>query len=219
MTTAKSVRALLACGLVLAPAFYIVVVAQILTRPGFDIRIHPLSLLSLGELGWIQIANFLCAGALAIACSRGMGLVRRSGGHLKGVAWLIGTFGIGMIVAGLALPDPLLGFPPGAPLSIPTHMSTHAGFHGVGFGIAFLSLISACFVSSWRFFRSKSPGWALYSLVTAIATIALLVAGFSNQSLTSIAFFVVGIVAFGWLAAVALHLMNELSSPQTQPRT
>jgi hypothetical membrane protein len=63
---------LLACGLALGPLFYVVVVAQILTRSGFDIRRHPISVLSLGEAGWIQIANFIVTGLLAIACSVGM---------------------------------------------------------------------------------------------------------------------------------------------------
>jgi hypothetical protein len=210
-------RALLACGVVLAPLFYVVVIAQMLTRAGFNIRIHPLSLLSLGDYGWIQIGNFLCAGALAIACAVGMRLARRSGRRVAGVYWLIGTFGLGMIVAGLAVPDPLLGFPPGAPSGVPARMSLHASLHGVGFAIAFLSLISACFVAAWSFFRCRSVRWALYSVATAIVTIALLAAGFSNQRLTSLAFFVVGIVAFGWLAALAFHLLAESAAPQTQP--
>ena len=33
---------------------------------------HPLSLLSLGDLGWIQIANFVVTGLLVTACAIGM---------------------------------------------------------------------------------------------------------------------------------------------------
>ena len=57
MTHLTKPKFLLACGLALAPLFYVVVVAQMLTRTGFDIGRHPLSLLSLGDAGWIQIAK------------------------------------------------------------------------------------------------------------------------------------------------------------------
>jgi hypothetical protein len=59
MTHSTKPNFLLVCGVALGPLFYVVVVLQILTRTGFDIRRHPLSLLSLGDAGWIQIANFI----------------------------------------------------------------------------------------------------------------------------------------------------------------
>jgi hypothetical protein len=45
---------------------------QAFTRDGFDPSRHPLSLLSLGDLGWIQIANFIVTGALFMACAAGL---------------------------------------------------------------------------------------------------------------------------------------------------
>ena len=69
MTHSTKPKFLLACGVALGPLFYVVVVAQIVTRTGFDISRHPLSLLSLGDAGWIQITNFILTGLLAIACS------------------------------------------------------------------------------------------------------------------------------------------------------
>lgn len=58
---------LLGCGVAVAPLFYFVVGMQMLTRTGFDIRLQPISLLSLGDAGWIQVANFIVVGLLAIA--------------------------------------------------------------------------------------------------------------------------------------------------------
>ena len=78
MTHFTKPKFLLACGVALGPLFYVVVVAQILTRTGFDISKHPLSLLSLGNTGWIQIANFILTGLLAIACAFGMRRVMRN---------------------------------------------------------------------------------------------------------------------------------------------
>jgi Protein of unknown function (DUF998) len=52
-------RKLLACGILAGPLFVAVGLLQALVRDGFDLGRHPLSLLSLGGLGWIQIANFV----------------------------------------------------------------------------------------------------------------------------------------------------------------
>ena len=110
MTHSNRLKALLACGVVFGPLFYIVVAIQLLTRTGFDIRKHPLSLLSLGDAGWIQIANFIVTGLLAIACALGMRGFLRSG---LGGTWgslLVGTYGLGMIAAGIFPPDSLARF-------------------------------------------------------------------------------------------------------------
>ena len=198
---------LLACGVALGPVFYVVVLAQILTRTGFDISRHPLSLLSLGDAGWIQIANFILTGLLAIACAVGM---RRALRDTAGGTWgplLIAMYGLGMIVAGLFPPDPLPGFPPDALARIPAQMSEHAKLHGGGFFVAFLSLIAASFVFARRYFLLGSPGWGSYSIATGVITPLLILAGMLIQSATSISFFVVGIVAFGWVGAVAAQLM------------
>lgn len=209
MTDSPRYRALLACGVMLAPLFYTTVVAQMLTRTGFDITKHPLSLLSLGDAGWIQIANFILAGLFAIACSVGM---RRALRNAAGGTWgplLIATYGLGLIVAGLFPPDPLLGFPPGALAGIPAQMSEHAMLHGVGFFVAFFSLIAACFVFARRYFVVGRPGWGGYSIATGVITPVLILTGMMIQSATSISFFVVGIIAFGWVGAVAAQLTKS----------
>lgn len=46
--------AALTAGILAGPLFYVTVTAQILTRSGFSIVRDPLSLLSLGQEGWIQ---------------------------------------------------------------------------------------------------------------------------------------------------------------------
>src|SRR5215831_7565091 len=72
----KLTRMLLACGIVAGPLFTVVGLTQALTRPGFDITRHALSLLSNGELGWIQVCNFLLTGLLFVACAVGMRQLR-----------------------------------------------------------------------------------------------------------------------------------------------
>ena len=67
---------LLLAGIIAGPFFVIVALLQAFTREGFDLIRHPASLLSLGDLGWIQIANFVITGLFFIACA--IGLARAS---------------------------------------------------------------------------------------------------------------------------------------------
>jgi|GEM_PF-1944360 len=68
----KMTKILLACGVVAGPVYLIAGLAQAFTRPGFDITRHDLSLLSNGDLGWIQVANLIITGLLVIASAVGM---------------------------------------------------------------------------------------------------------------------------------------------------
>src|ERR1700704_6470561 len=108
----RTATALLYCGVVAGPLFTIVAVIEMLTRSGFDLRRHDLSLLSNGSLGWIQISNFILAGALTIAAALGMRRVLRFG---RGSTWapiLIAIYGLGYVGAGVFVADPMNGFPP-----------------------------------------------------------------------------------------------------------
>jgi hypothetical protein len=67
LTTAPSTtRRLLAGGALAAPLFVVSALAQAATRPGYDLTRHPVSVLSNGDLGWIQIATFLITGLLTL---------------------------------------------------------------------------------------------------------------------------------------------------------
>ena len=76
-------RALLAGGVVAGPLYMGIGVIEILIRPGFDISRHELSLMSIGDLGWIQIASFrllVCSSSVARpACDKLCGLA--AAGH------------------------------------------------------------------------------------------------------------------------------------------
>lgn len=209
--TLRRTQTLLACGVASGPLFYIVAVAQMFTRSGFDIRHHAISLLSLGDLGWIQITNFIVTGVLAIMCAVGMRWVLHPG---RGGTWgplLIGIYGMGMIVGGIFHPDPGLGFPPGAPAGMPTAMSWHAVLHSIFFYTAFLSLIVACFVFVRRFMFQGRRGWGIYCAATGVVSPLLIVLGTSITSWAGVLFAIAGVVAFGWVSVMAARLIAELS--------
>src|SRR5262249_17268469 len=87
-------KPLLMLGAIAGPLYILVGLAQMLTREGFDFRRHALSLLSNGEFGWIQIANFLVSGILVIAGAVGCRLTLRSQPAGLWGPILLGLYGI-----------------------------------------------------------------------------------------------------------------------------
>lgn len=192
---------LLTAGLIAGPLFGIIAAAQVVARDGFDLSRHPLSLLSLGDAGWIQITNFIVTGVLVAAFAVGLRAVMRNG---PGRAWapmLIGGHGVGLIVAGLFTAEPSMGFPAGAPEGAPDNLSGHAIVHGVGFAVAFLSLTAATIVLARRFHQQGRHGWMAYTIATAIAAAAL--AGWPSQDGASVRYAIASAITFTWLAALA----------------
>ncbi len=204
-------RALLVCGTLTGPLFFAVAIIQALTRPGYNIRVNAISQLSLGDLGGIQIASFLLTGLLAVAGAIG---VRRMLKGQKGGTWgalLVGTFGLGLIVAGIFPPDPAFGFPPGAPAGAAMPMSGHASLHAVGFFLSMLSLIVNCFVFVRRFGSLGQRGWLAYSIISPVATIILIALTNVFMSWAGVIVALAGAVAFGWVTATSARLRSELS--------
>jgi hypothetical protein len=70
--TLSLTRILLLCGAIAGPFFILTVLMQEYTRPAFNARLQPLSLLSLAEWGWVQIRNFVLAGVLNLLYAGGL---------------------------------------------------------------------------------------------------------------------------------------------------
>lgn len=203
-------RRLLTCGIVTGPVFFGVAIVEALTRRGYNIRVNAISQLSLGDLGWIQITSFIVTGLLAVMCAVG---VRRTLGGQRGGTWgagLAGTFGLGLIIAGLFPPDPAFGFPPGAPAGPALPMSGHASLHALGFFVSMLSMIVNAFVFARRFAAAGRRGWAAYCVASAVAVPAFIVLSIAFQSWAGVIVALSGAAAFGWVAAMAARLRAEL---------
>lgn len=204
---------LLACGVVAGPFFLVVALAQAFTRAGFDPLRHPISLLSLGELGWIQITDFIVTGLLVLGFAAALRRVLRPGGA---PAALIAGYGAGTILAGLCTPDPSLGFPPGAPTGAPPTQSWHSMAHGVGFGVSFLALTIACLVFRRRYIQLGRRAWARFCMVTAVLAPAAAITGLAVLSVAGIAFLVAGAAGSAWITANALHLSATAPKPSVR---
>ena len=132
---------------VIASAFYVAVwLIQAATRSGFNITRGPASLLSNGDLGWIQVVNFLIVGAIVIAAAVGFRRALAGEGRTQWVGWLVGLFGVGMLAAGIFKPDPSYGFPARAPTGAPITTTVHGNPHLILGSLGFLSLIIGAFV-------------------------------------------------------------------------
>ena len=181
-----------ACGIAAGPLFLTMWAAQAFTRDGFDPSRHPLSLLALGSMGWIQIANFVVTGALFAAAAAGL----RDEGR-----WLprfVGAFGAGLVLAGVFVTDPGAGFPAGAPDGR-ADPSWHGVLHEVGFGVAQFAWIAAAVAVAKR--GTRLSRWA----TVATIALALAVAGWPDLDSLSVRLVVATAIQFTLLAVVCIQ--------------
>jgi hypothetical protein len=196
-------RPLLAAGVLAGPLFVGTVLAQAATRDGFDPSRHPLSMLALGPLGWIQTVNFLTAGLLVAASAVGM---RRALAGSRGGTWgprLIAVYGVGLFWAGIFTTDPAAGFPPGA---LTAH-TWHGTLHNVGPTLIGLALDIGCLVFARRFFNLRQRGWAAYCLATLAADIATAAVGGVTGDYRWL--LLGGALTWGWASLITARILTR----------
>jgi hypothetical protein len=209
-------RSLLGYGVV-AGAFYLVVgLALALTRQGFELTSHPLSLLMLGDRGWMQRANIIVTGAMTLAAAVGFAraLAPSAAGRRTGV--LLGVYGVALVAGGLFPPDPMEGFPPGS-----TDDATITGvLHLAAGGIGFLALSSAALVVAGWITETGSPRGGALSRAAA----AVILGGFLGGAAlaTSVAgvllLWVAVVVGWVWLAGASIWIYRRVPHPDADRR-
>ena len=181
---------------------------QVLTREGFDLTRHPLSLLSLGDRGWVQIANFIVAGVLMLAFAVG---ARRSLRGGPGRVWapvLFALYGVGLVLGGAFTADPALGFPAGTPDGYPTEWTFHGAVHAFAAPLAFLALVAVTFVVARRLSWEGHRSAAAWSRVIGVACLLLCI---PFGPAASVRLFVGVALGFAWITAYAISLLRERS--------
>ncbi|OLR93571.1 DUF998 domain-containing protein [Actinokineospora bangkokensis] len=131
------------------PLWVAVSFAQAATRDGFDLGTAPLSMLSLGPAGWVQVLNFLVAGVLTFL----------GASALPGV-WpvrLMRVNGVGLAAAGVF------------PMDAGTVLTWHSYLHMAAGTASFASLAATCFILARRFRRAGARGSAALSVVAGAA--------------------------------------------------
>ncbi|WP_169734227.1 DUF998 domain-containing protein [Hamadaea tsunoensis] len=193
-------RPALNAGAAAGPLFLAVAILQAVTRPGFDLLRHPVSLLSLGDLGWLQIANFIATGLLFLAGAVGL---RRSLGAGPASRWapiLVGTLGVALVVGGVFTPDPALAFPPGTPDGRPATMSFHGTVHAIAPAVGFVALAVACFVMARRFSADGRRATAVTSWI--VGAVVFVLSGASNVTGQMGLLWLALVVGLGWSAVM-----------------
>ncbi|WP_141579499.1 DUF998 domain-containing protein [Actinomadura sp. WMMA1423] len=205
-------KSLLGYGVIAGPVYVAVVLAQALTRDGFDLTRHAWSLLANGDLGWIQITNFVVTAATTLAFAVGL---RRALAPGRGATWaprLVGAYSAALLASGAFRADPAMGFPAGTPEG-PGEVSWHGNLHFASGAVGFLCLVAACFVVGSRFAADGRRGWAAYSRLSGALFLASFVAiatggGAAWATLT----FVGGVlISWGWMSALSVHLYRRVT--------
>ena len=177
----------------------------ILTRPNFDLQRHAVSNLSLGEGGWTMVAAFIVSGVLTMLCALGLSHVLKVGRGRCALPILIAIYGLGLVIAGIFPAPACCGFPEGTPQDQLPVMTPSAIIHGIGFMVAFSSLIIACLIAALRFSGPSS----LISLLAGIFMPLLVALGMANAIAPGIAFFIASIIGWLWLAVVVMMLAGQ----------
>ena len=197
-------RPLLWFGVVGPPLFVLVFLLDGFIHPRYNAVSDLVSELSRGELGWLQIANFLVLAVAMLAFAVGVRWgVERGVGSGTG-SLLFAVMGTGLIVAGVFVSD--------------AHgngvLHTRSGsIHEWASLPVFGSLALACFVFAGRF-----QGWMRnYSVASGVLFLVLVVAMVVGENLFNIGGLlqrVALVVGFAWTTVLALMLRAEVAIPE-----
>ncbi|MET0886096.1 MAG: DUF998 domain-containing protein [Mycetocola sp.] len=196
----RSSRALLIGAVIATPLFVALWAVQAFTRDGFRPTFHPMSLLSLGDFGWVQIANFILTGLLVTGGGIGLARALDPGRLTRWGTSLIGLMGIGLVVAGVFVTDPGAGFPVGAPDFAP-QMSWHGAVHEIGFILTQVAFVAAGTVLAVRFGRNRQRGWMVACAAAVLA--AVLVAALGDPETLAIRLVISAAIELGLISALA----------------
>lgn len=214
--SAAVTRSLLGWGVVAGPFYVVVGLILATTRPGFDPTRHALSLLTLGDLGWLQRVNLILTGLMAIVAAYGMVRAVRSGrGLAMGVLTII--FGAGLILSAVFAPDPAEGFPPG---SAPDDATLSGILHLVFGAIGFAAVAAAAFAhAGW----SRSVGAKERANLGASLGIIVLIGFVAGAALSSgpagVALLWASVLGqFAWLALASSQIYSWSPHPDGSRR-
>lgn len=197
-------RYLLACGAVSGPLFISAVLAQSLINPGFQLSHHLISLLSIGQYGYLQIANFAVCGVLNVTFAIGSWRVLNPGPSGLFAPIFIALHGILLVVVAVFVTDPSNGFPPGS--VAPSSATTHGAIHAFGALWVFVTNALALAVLVRYFIAQREPRWAVYCGVSAVAMLAIF---FSSFVASDVAPILDVALVIGWMgiSVVAMKLL------------
>ena len=215
--SAAITRSLLGWGVV-AGLFYLAVgIIGGLTREGFSFGEHALSLLMLGESGWVQSANLMVSGAMVVVAALGFNRAMSPGKGARSAGLLVGVYGAALIGSGIFPPDPVDGFPnPGSAAGATTGGLVHMALGGIGF----LALVAATFVVAGWLSRRGDSSAATRSRVAGVVVLVGFVGGAALSMSTAgvLLLWVAVVMGWVWLATTSLGLYRSVPHPDLDRR-
>ncbi|WP_125610119.1 DUF998 domain-containing protein [Specibacter cremeus] len=163
-------RTLLWLGLVVSVVFNAAILVDGALRPGYDWLRQPMSALSLGPGGWLQVTGFIVFGVFQCVTAAAWRASLVGGFGVTAMPVLKILSGLTLIGAGVFTQDPALGYPLGVPA--PAAPSLHAVIHQ---GVSYVSLsaaVATLVVLAIRF--AREPGWRRWAPWAVLAAVAMM---------------------------------------------
>ena len=210
-TAAAVTRSMLGWGVVAGPFYLIVGLVLAITWEGFDFARHPLSVLMLGDGGWMHTTNLALSGVMV--CVAAAGMVRATA---RGTGIGVGIYGLAMVASAVFPPDPMPGFPPGQEGATTPSVSgvLHLAFGGIGF-IAFA--VAALLLGGWLT-RHGERDRAVWSRIAAVVILVGFVGGAALGPAGVAGIWLAVVVGFAWLLLASVRLYREVPHPDVARR-
>jgi hypothetical membrane protein len=176
------------------PALFVAVFLVLgAVKPGYDARARFVSEGSVGELGWIQIVNFVVLGAALLAFSAALwnGYGDEVSGRIG--AGLMAAVSVGLILSGVFVTDPGIKI-----------VSRHGLVHVIAGMVVFGGLMLACLAFAWRLHAHTA--FAAYSVATSVFILIGFVVTPAAGRWIGLAQRVLIIVAWTWITLLAWRL-------------
>ena len=195
------------------------------TRPGYDPVRQFVSVLSLGDGGWMQTVNSVGSGLLLSGFGIGLG---RATGVSRGrwLARLLVLAGLAFAASGLFAPDPQLGYPYWISVEAASNPTLHARLHIAGGFVATSAFSMAMMLDAWHAARAGAPGRAAYALASAAIMLGCFLVGLATEGpggtatwsgLLQRAGLIAGLLWLVSLAAAQLRIPNRAPPPWVTP--
>lgn len=201
-------RSMLGWGVVAGPFYLVFGLILALTRPGFDLSRDALSLLLIGDAGWLQWLNLVLAGLMTIVAAIGL---LRTPEWSRTAAVLVGVYGACLVLSAIVPPDATESFPAGAGGG---EFTTPGLLHLVFGGLGFLSMGAAAIIAGSWLARRSGRG-AVWSRIAGVAVIVAFLAGGALSALPGgvALIWITVLVTWAWLAMVSIAAYRAIPHP------
>jgi hypothetical membrane protein len=201
-------RSMLGWGVVAGPFYLIFGLILALTRPGFDLTRDALSLLLIGDLGWLQWLNLALSGLMTIVAAIGL---LRTPEWSRATATLVGVYGLCLVLSAIFPPDPTENFPPGADGG---ELTTPGLLHFVFGGLGFVS-IGAAAITAGSWLTNRHARGAIWSRTAgAVIIVAFIAGGALSAHPGGVALIWITVLAtWAWLATISIAAYRAVPHP------